>query len=356
VNKPSNVFGSVRRIITVLLVCVLGSAVMHAETLIIPVVGQGWLIKFEGPVLAVESTEFNADGMLYRGNAGRFNVSAWVGAPVGNGGDSKACRDHFWQLASQNPMIQKESIKPWSTQWGEWVEYVTVDESQGEKMNLANMNCFFELLGRWVDVHAWVISPTDEDTQMLKAVAESLMYCTFGESKGGRQEFLLGSMGRLEFDVPPAWRLGNHCVTKGIGTEEQHTLSLFSTTDPNKNLKMTFFNSAVRYKTQEDIRQTAQTAQTAKRSAAGDAVEEEGELQEIKLKRGVGCQVVSTDAALADKPVEAGHPKVTSSAYVAPVPDVLGMITISADDAKDADFLAAIQALGTIEWVEKKRE
>jgi len=34
----------------------------------------------------------------------------------------------------------------------------------------------------------------------------------------------------------------------------------------------------------------------------------------------------------------------------------LGTITIFADDAKDPDFLAAIQALGTIEWVTGKTE
>ncbi len=349
-NYPPKFFKGMRGVVTALLMGVLGGAILRAETLIIPVVGQGWQIKFEGPVLAVESQEFNADGLLYRGNAGRFNVSASVRASAGSVGDNKACRDHFWQLASQNPMIQKESIKQWSTPWGEWVGYVTVDESQAEKLTRANMNCYFELLGKWVDVHASMIAPTDEDTQTLKALAESLMYCTFAESKGGSQEFLLGGMGRLRFDVPAAWRIGNLCVTKGIGTE-QHTLSLFSATDPNKNWKLTFFNSAVRYKTQADIRQTAQNAQ---RYASADAVEGEGHLQEIKLKQGVGCHVESTDASLAEKSVEAGHAKVTSSAFVAPVPDVLGMITISADDAKDADFLAAIQALGTIEWVGQK--
>jgi hypothetical protein len=327
---------------------VLGSAVLRAEVLSIPVAGQGWQIKFEGPVLAVESEEINADGLTYRGNAGRFNVSAVVGAQAGGGGDSKVCRDHFWQQASLNPMIQKDSVKQWSTPTCECVEYVTVNESQSGKLTEGDIDCYFELLGKWVDVHASVISPTDDDTRMLKALAESLMYCTFSKSQGGRQEFMMGGMGLLRFDVPAAWRVGNQCVTKGIGSSEQHTLSLFSATDPNKNWKMTFFNCEVRYKTQEDIRQIAQ------RSGVAGSVEGVGYLQEIKLKRGVGCHAESTEASLADKPIEAGAAKVISSAFVAPVPDVLGMITISADDAKDADFLAAIQALGTIEWVPAK--
>ena len=136
-----------RHVITGLLVSVFGYAVLHAEILTIPVVGQGWQIKFEGPVLAVESQEYNADGLTCRANAGRFNVSAFVGAPVGKGGDSKACRDHFWKQASQNPMIQKDSVKQWSTPMCEYVDYVTVDESQGEKSTQAHTNCLLRTAG-----------------------------------------------------------------------------------------------------------------------------------------------------------------------------------------------------------------
>ncbi|MCF7786552.1 MAG: hypothetical protein K9N47_10545 [Prosthecobacter sp.] len=347
-NNPSKVSDGMKHVITVLLVCVFGCTVLHAEILTVPVVDQGWQIKFEGPVLAVESQQFNADGLTYRGNAGRFNVSAFVGAPAGSGGDSKACRDHFWQKASQNPMIQKDSVKQWNTPYCECVEYVTVDESQGEKLTLANMNCYFELLGKWVEVHASVISPTEDDTQMLKKLGESLFYCTFSRVKGPGQQFLMGSMGRLQMDVPPAWRAGNLCVTQGIGTGEQHTLSLFSIADPNKSWKMTFFNSEVRYKTLNDIQQTAQ------RFAAAGSVEGEGQMQEIKLKQGVGCHAENTDASPDDGPTEAVKAKVVSTAFVAPVPNVLGTITIFADDAKDPDFLAAIQALGTMEWVSEK--
>ncbi len=351
----SKIFEGIRHVIAVLLVFGLGSASLHAEVLIIPVVGQGWQIKFEGPVLAVESQEINAEGLTYRGNAGRLNVLARVNAQSGRGGDSKACRDYFWRQASQNPMIQQESVKQWSTPYSECVEYVTVDGGEGKGVPQANMHCYFEILGQWADVHASVVSPTEDDTRMLKTLAESLMYCTFADSKGGPQEFVMGEMGVLRFDVPAAWRVGNQCVTKGVGISEQHTLSLFSATDPGKSWKMTFFNSAVRYKTLKDIQQAAQNAQ---RPAAPDAVAAEGKgeglSQEIKLKQGVGCHVEYTDAPPADKPAEAGAPKVVSSAFVAPVPDVLGMVMIFAKDAKDADFLAAIQALGTIEWTSAK--
>ncbi|WP_395748361.1 hypothetical protein [Prosthecobacter sp.] len=341
-----------RQFISALLVSMIGSALLHAETLVIPVVGQGWRIKFEGPVLAVESQHFDADGLIYRGNAGRFNVSAYVENQPKGGGESKACRDYFWQKAAQNPMVQKDSVKQWSAPLCECVEYVTVDESLGEKQTLANINCCFEMLGKWVDVHASVIAPTDEDTRMLKKLGESLIYCTFARPKSEPQEFEMGAMGRLRFVVPAAWQLGNHCVTTGIGTAEQHTLALFSPTDPNKTWKMTFFNSSMHYKTQKDIEMTAQTVQQA---AAARSVEGAAKMEAIKLKQGVGCQAVFTDAALAEKPVEPGNAKVICTGLVAPQPDVLGTVTVFADDGKDADFLAAIQALGSIEWMAEKK-
>lgn len=339
-----------RHVVTALLVCVFGSVVLHAEILTIPVSGEGWQIKFEGPVLAVESQQVSADGLTYRGNAGRFNVSAFVGAPAESGGDSKACRDHFWQKASQNPMIEKASVKQWSTPLCECVEYVTVNDGQGKKLTQANINCYFELLGKWVDVHASVISPAEGDTQMLKKLGDTLFYCTFSREKGLGQKFLMGSMGQLQMDVPPAWRAGNLCVTRGIGTGEQYTLSLFSITDPNKSWKMTFFNSEVRYTKLEDIQQTAQRFVTA------SAVEGEGMMQEIKLKQGVGCHAENTDPPPAEGQTEPGKARVISTAFVAPVPNVLGTISIIAKDAKDPEFLEAIQALGTIEWVAGKTE
>ena len=106
----------------------------------------------------------------------------------------------------------------------------------------------------------------------------------------------------------------------------------------------TIFNSSVRYKTLNDIQQTAQ------RFVAAGSVEGEGQMQEIKLKQGVGCHAEYTDTS----PAEPGKAKAVSTAFVAPVPDVLVTISIVAEDTKDLDFLAAIQALGTIEWEQTK--
>ena len=111
---------------------------------------------------------------------------------------------------------------------------------------------------------------------------------------------------------------------------------------------MTFFKSAVRYKTLKDIEQAAKTAQ---QFTADSSVKKSVNLQEIKLKQGVGCHSIYTDASLDGKPVIIGNARVISTGFVAPVPDVLGTITIFADDAKDPDFLAAIQALSTLEWM-----
>ena len=339
--------------ITAFLVGVLGCACLHAEPLIIPVAGRGWQITFEGPVPAMESLQPNAEGLTYRANAGRFNLSVLVEAPAVSGGDGKACRDHVWSQASQNPLLRQESMKQWSAPACECVEYEIAGEKKGEKATQANIDCCLAHEGRWVDVHASVASATDAERKMLKDLAQSLACGPFPEWKGGRQSFLLGDLGRLQIEVPAAWRVGHMNAAKMTVMPDQHTLSFFSAGDPNKTWKMTFFKSAVRYTTLEKIEQMARSAPL---SSANAAEESAVNLQEIKLKQGVGCQAIYTDASLADKPVEVGNAKVISSGFVAPVPDVLATITISADDAKDPDFLAAIQALSTMDWVAGKPE
>lgn len=332
---------------------VLGCACLHAEPLIIPVAGRGWQITFESPVPAMESLQPDAQGLSYRATAGRFNLSVLVEAPAGSGGDGKACREHVWSQASQNPMIRKDSVKQWITQACEFVEYEVAGDKEEEKATQANIHCCFAHEGRWVDVHASFASATDAERWMLKDLALSLAYGPFPEWKGGQMSFVLGDLGRLQIEVPAAWRVGHMNVAKMTGMPEQQTLSFFSASDPNKTWKMTFFKSAVRYKTLDKIEQMAKNAPLSSANAAEENVVN---LQEIKLKQGVGCQAIYTDASLADKPVEVGNAKVISSGFVAPVPEVLGTITIFADDAKDPDFLAAIQALGTMEWVAGKKE
>ena len=302
----------------------------------------------------MESTQPNEQGLVYRANAGRFNVSVLVEAPDGSGGDSKACRDFHWSQGSKNPMIQKDTVKQWSAPACECVEYLVEGKTKdGKQFRQANVNCFFAHEGRWVDVHASVMTPTEADQTLLKNLAQSLAHGPFPDFKGGPQTFNLGELGQLQIDVPAAWRVGHMSAAKNTGLPDQHTLSFYSTSDTNKSWRMTFFKSAVRYKSLKDIEKAAQNAQ---QSLADGSVVHAVNLQEIKLKQGVGCQAVYTDATLVDKPVQSGNAKVLASGLVAPVPDVLVTITLSADDAKDADFQAAIQALGTMEWVAGKAE
>lgn len=332
--------------------CLLACTTLYAETLVIPVVGRdGWQITFDAPVPAMESLQPDDKGLSYRANAGRFNLSVFVETPEAAGGDSKACREHIWAKASQNPMIQKNSVKFWSAPKAECVEYVVAGEEKGGKFTQANFNCYFAHAGRWVDVHASFVTPTDADRAALKALAESLTYGPFPESKGGVQSFVLGDLGRLQITLPAAWRIGHMTTAQIADLPARHTISFFSATDPNKNWKMTFFKSATRYKSLESLMQMAKSAQ---QSVADDSVEQAVNLQEVKLKLGLGCHAEYTDASLADKPIQPGNAKVISSAFIAPVPDILGTVTIFADSLKDSDFLSAIQAVETIEWLPEK--
>ena len=339
--------------ITAFLLGALGCASLHAEPLIIPVAGRGWQITLDGPLPAMESLQPDAQGLTYRSHAGRFNLAVFVTAPAGNGGDAKACRDHVWSQARENAQIQPDSMQQWSAPKAECVEYqIAADKKRGKPVQ-ANLDCCFAHEGRWVNVQASFTAATDEDRTLLKNLAQSLAYGPFPTAQGGPRSFVLGALGRLQIDVPAAWHVGHPCVIKNTGLPEQHTLSFFSASAPNKTWKMTFFKSSARYKTLENIQQTATSM---KPPAADGSVGQPVNWQEIKLKQGVGCLALDSDAALAGKPIEIGNPKVFATAFVAPVPEVLGTITLSADDMKDPDLLAAIQALSTIAWESVKTQ
>ena len=340
-------FVLMRLSITAFLLSALGCASLHAEPLSIPVAGRGWQITLDGPQPAMESLQPDAQGLTYRSVAGRFNLAVFVTAPAGNGGNAKACRDHVWAQASKNPLIQQDSIKQWSAPKAECVEYQIAGDKKGAKPAQANLDCCFAHDGRWVHVQASFTAATDEDRMLLQNLAQSLAYGPFPATQGGPRSWVLGTLGRLQIEVPAAWHVGHPCVVKNTGLPEQHTLSFFSSSDPNKTWKMTFFKSSARYKTLESIQQTATTM---KPPAADGSAGQPVNWQELKLKQGVGCYAMPPDAALAGKPVEIGNPKVFATAFVAPVPEVLGTITLSADDAKDPDLLAAIQALESIAW------
>ena len=342
-----------RHAITAFFLGSLGCVFLHAESLIIPVAGRGWQITLDGPLPAMESLQPDAQGLTYRSIAGRFNIEVFVTAPAGVGGNDSACRDHVWGMASKKPLIQQDSMKQWSAPKAECLEYQIAEDKKAGKPAQANLDCCFAHEGRWVDVHVSFTAATDEERVLLKNLAQSLAYGPFPAAQGGLRSFELGALGRLQIEVPAAWHVGHPCVVKNTALPEQHTLSFFSANDPNKTWKMTFFKSAVRYKTLEKIKQTAISLQPP---VADGTVVQPVNLQELKLKQGVGCYALSPDGALAGKPIEIGNPKVFATAFVAPVPEVLGTITLSTDDAKDPDLLAAIQALSTIEWVPMKAE
>lgn len=342
-----------RRGLTASLISVLCCVSLHAGSLVIPVAGQGWQITFDGPVPAMENLMPNEHGLEYRCSDGRFSIVAVVEPPAASGGDSVACRDHVWAQARQNAQIQQDSVLQWSAPGCECVEYLTADAAKADKSVQANLICGLAYRGKWVHLEASVSAAKDEDRAMLKQLAQSLSCGPFPEWKGGKRQFAFGDLGELQFEIPAGWWVGNVNTAKLTGMPEQWTVTLFSASDPNKSWMMTFFRSSARYATQDEIRRTAENAQ---QKAVIRSVEGAMNLQEIKLAKGVGCQASYTDAYMVGKPVEVGQPRASASAFVAPLPDILGTISITADDVKDPYFLAAIKALGSIEWRQGKEK
>jgi len=49
----------------------------------VPLIGLGWQVAFESPVLRESSVDYPDGVIQFRGNSGRFNVSLYVEPPPG---------------------------------------------------------------------------------------------------------------------------------------------------------------------------------------------------------------------------------------------------------------------------------
>jgi hypothetical protein len=322
---------------------------LNAETLVVPVAGKGWQIEFEGPRLFMEKTDPTEEGLRYKANAGRFNLSIFVEQPPDGGGDNEACRKFYWDQGQRNPMIQKPTVKLWSAPQAECVEYEmdTGPDASGAHVMMSNINCFVSYQGKWIDVHASVIAPKPGEVERLRKLARSLVCKAFPDAAQARdQQFKLPGLGAVKMKIPAGWLAGNSTQVLTEGMPDQHTIALFSPAHPNKHWKLTFFLIGKKISTLEQLKEITDRAL---QSNVGASVEGKADMQEIKLARGVGFRCTFTDASLVGKPVQIGNAKVISTAFIAPQQDALGSITIFADTAEDADFESANRALETIE-------
>ena len=140
-----------------------------AATTHLPVPGQGWEIRFDGPEFRKVAESNEADHYKLAGNDGaRFNVSFFAEPPSCAGGDSnEALLACYQQALQRNAMVVPASERANTLPKGVMVMYVIQGEVEGQKVTLLNVNVLFAHRGRWGDLHASFESPIRGDIDTL---------------------------------------------------------------------------------------------------------------------------------------------------------------------------------------------
>ena len=313
-----------------------------------PIPGQDWEITIEGPVLNKFNIAEQENGQIKgMANAGRFNVTLFVEPPPAGSvvGTHTACRDFYWTQAKRNPHIVEESILFSMKPNCQVVEYRTQGTFQGTPYVQDHVNCYFVHQGKWVDLHASIITPQPEDTAQLKELAKHLRYQVKQTSSGQPERIECGELGSLSLAVPKGWLKGN-VLMLGQGEEQTgFTVSFQSAEDINSNCMLTFFVTRNEFQDEVELKEKLLGSLDALIEAS---VEKKAEIQSLKLSKGMGAIATFTDAGLVGKPVIPGNAKTITSGIIQPAPKMVCIVSIFADDANGPDSVLMKTALETL--------
>jgi hypothetical protein len=158
--------------------CVLAAcAPAIAEETRLPVPGQGFSVRFDGPAFGKIEESNTPAQYKYLGNAGRFFVSFIVEPPKCPGGSTQQkIYDCFNAALKHNPYVAYETERGNTLpKGGVLVAYMTQAEGgSGHPLRAFNVNVLFAHGEKWGDLHLSVVQPKPEDVEALVALAQSV--------------------------------------------------------------------------------------------------------------------------------------------------------------------------------------
>lgn len=162
-----------KRILVVTMWCMvlldLNFRAVQADELIIPVLGEAWVVTADAPPLDAFQGEKSGQGFHYQAASSQgFNISCFVEKPANDKQGHEACLEYYWPKAKRNPMIDQKSVQIFKKAN---FSKVTYDVTAGVTMR--NANYYIAHDGRWVDIHVSMLS-TLPDEEILEDFEKSL--------------------------------------------------------------------------------------------------------------------------------------------------------------------------------------
>ena len=127
-------------------------SVVCANELVVPVLGESWLIAAKTPPLQVFQGQRHDAGYRYQAaTANGFNISCFVEEHPEKKIAHSDCIEHYWPKMKRNPLIDQKSVT--ISKAGRFVKVSYDYTSLSPKLPKHHTNYYISHNGRWIDIH-----------------------------------------------------------------------------------------------------------------------------------------------------------------------------------------------------------
>jgi hypothetical protein len=158
-------------------------------------------------------------------------------------------------------------------------------------------------------------------------------------------DFDLGAHGVLSVVVPDGWRAKVEPPGKG-----GYALSFQPADGSNVKCLLTFLYGANGKPDKAVIRSAVLRACE---QFVSESVEKKADVKDFSLEKGFGAYCVFTDASLVGKEVKPGNYKVMGSGQIKPNEDMLGVVSLFADDAAGQEFKVMVKIINSLKVIQR---
>lgn len=191
-----------------------------------------------------------------------------------------------------------------------------------------------------------VIVPLTSDNPIILMKTLLVPLLVVFVSRGHAAEIDLGPHGTLSLDAPEGWSIRSEPAIMPDGKPIGRMIELKPPREINAKCLVSLVYSDTGSPDQSRLRR--QVLEACERFVEG-SVERKKNLRDFALKKGYGAYCVFTDSSLAGKAPEEGNYKVLASGLIEPGNDLVGVVSIFADDGNGIEFQAMLKAINSLD-------
>ncbi|MEY2409061.1 MAG: hypothetical protein QOF48_1731 [Verrucomicrobiota bacterium] len=174
-----------------------------------------------------------------------------------------------------------------------------------------------------------------------RSLAGFLLLCAFACAGA---DFDLGAHGVLSSTVPAGWTASRVAARSGP-SRSAFAIAFKPTNEANAECLLSLIYIPARAPQMTTLRKDVLKASE---HMIAESVEKQQVLKEFTLAKGCGAYCVFTDASLVGKAVQRGEYKVVANGQVQPSEDVLGVVSLLADDVTSTEFKAMLAIVNSL--------